>query len=149
MRRRSKLVAKVHQSLRGNLRVAECPSRSVLDHVTSRWGALVLLLLREDILRFSELARGIGGVSEKMLTQTLRSLEGDGFLVRTVYPTRPPKVEYRLTRLGEEVALRVESLTEWVEDHTQEILAIRSKRAGAPKSGNRKIAEDHSQARSQ
>lgn len=132
MRRHSKLVAKVQQALKGNLRVVDCPSRSVLDHVTSRWGSLVLLLLLEDIRRFSELARGIGGVSEKMLTQTLRTLEADGLLLRTVYPTSPPKVEYRLTQLGEDVALHVKSLTDWVEENTPEILAIRSKRIGVP-----------------
>lgn len=128
MRRRSKLVAKVQQRLKGNLRVAECPSRSVLDHVTSRWGSLVLLLLLEDVRRFSELARGIGGVSEKMLTQTLRTLEVDGLLLRTVYPTRPPKVEYRLTARGKGAARHIKSLTDWVEENTPEIVATRSMR---------------------
>jgi DNA-binding HxlR family transcriptional regulator len=130
MLRPSKLVAKVQQARKGNLRVAECPSRSVLDHVTSRWGSLVLLLLLEDIRRFSELARGIGGVSEKMLTQTLRTLEADGLLLRTVYPTSPPKVEYSLTQLGVGVALHIKSLTDWVEENTPEILATRSKHIG-------------------
>jgi DNA-binding HxlR family transcriptional regulator len=130
MRRQSKLVAKVQQALKGNLRVADCPSRSVLDHVTSRWGSLVLLLLLEGTRRFSELAREIGGVSEKMLTQTLRTLEADGLLLRTVYATSPPTVEYSLTQLGEGVALHVKSLTDWVEENTPEILATRSKRIG-------------------
>src|SRR3954452_2345518 len=128
MRRQSKLVAKVQQTRKGNLRVADCPSRSVLDHVTSRWGSLVLLLLLEGTRRFSELAREIGGVSEKMLTQTLRTLEADGLLLRTVYATSPPTVEYSLTQLGEGVALHVKSLTDWVEENTPEILATRSKR---------------------
>ena len=128
MRRRSKLVAKVQQRLKGNLRVAECPSRSVLDHVMSRWGSLVILLLLEDVRRFSELARGIGGVSEKMLTQTLRTLEVDGLLLRTVYPTRPPKVEYRLTARGKGAARHIKSLTDWVEENTPEIVATRSMR---------------------
>ena len=130
MQRQSKLVAKVQQALKGNLRVADCPSRSVLDHVTSRWGSLVLLLLLEGTRRFSELAREIGGVSEKMLTQTLRTLEADGLLLRTVYSTSPPTVEYSLTQLGEGVALHVKSLTDWVEENTPEILATRSKRIG-------------------
>ena len=80
--------------------------------------------------RFSELAREIGGVSEKMLTQTLRTLEADGLLLRTVYSTSPPTVEYSLTQLGEGVALHVKSLTDWVEENTPEILATRSKRIG-------------------
>jgi DNA-binding HxlR family transcriptional regulator len=89
-------------------------------------GSLVLLLLLDDTQRFSELARGIGGVSEKMLAQTLKALEADGLLLRRVYPTIPPKVEYSLTRLGEEVALHVKSLTDWVEENTPDILVIRS-----------------------
>ena len=123
-----KVIESVQKRIRGNLQVAECPSRSVLEHVTSRWGALVLLLLMDRTQRFSELARGIGGVSEKMLAQTLKALEADGLLLRTVYPTIPPKVEYSLTRLGGEVALHVKALTDWVEEHTSEILENRSKR---------------------
>jgi DNA-binding HxlR family transcriptional regulator len=130
MRRQSKLVAKVQQALKGNLRVADCPSRSVLDHVTSRWGSLALLVLLEGTRRFSELARGIGGVSEKMLTQTLRTLEADGLLLRTVYATSPPTVEYSLTQLGGEVVLHIKSLTYWVEQNTPERLTTRSKPIG-------------------
>lgn len=116
---------------RGNLQDANCPSRSVLDHVTSRWGALVLLILLGGTQRFSELGRGIGGVSEKMLAQTLKVLEADGLVLRTVYPTVPPKVEYGLTALGGEVAHHIKTLTDWVEDHVAEVLKFRSKRAGA------------------
>jgi len=101
----------------------------VLEHVTSRWGVLVLLLLVDGTQRFSELARGIDGVSEKMLAQTLKALEEDGLLQRTVYPTVPPKVEYSLTRLGSEVAVHIRSLTDWVEENTSEILENRSKRS--------------------
>ena len=129
MTNQSKLIAKVQGRRKANLRAAGCPSRSVLDHVTSRWGSLVLLLLLDGTQRFSELARGIGGVSEKMLAQTLKALEADGLLLRTVYPTIPPKVEYTLTRLGSEVAVHVRSLTDWVEENTSEILEIRSGRA--------------------
>jgi len=127
MAQRSRLVAKVQRARKGNLRVADCPSRTVLDHVTSRWGSLVLLLLMDGTQRFSELARGIGGVSEKMLAQTLRALEADGLLLRNVIPAIPPKVEYSLTRTGREVALHIKSLTDWIEENTPEILAIRSK----------------------
>ncbi len=122
----SKVIASIQKKVKGNLRAFDCPSRSVLGHVTSRWGSLVLLLLLEGTLRFSELARAIGGVSEKMLAQSLQALEADGLISRKVHPTIPPKVEYSLTPLGGEVALHVKSLTDWVEDHTPEILEIRA-----------------------
>lgn len=111
---------------RGDLYNADCPSRSVLDHVTSRWGSLVLILLLKGTHRFSELARGIGGVSEKMLAQSLKALEADGFIVRKVYPTVPPKVEYSLTSSGTECAQRVHSLTNWVEDSIDLVLKHRT-----------------------
>jgi DNA-binding HxlR family transcriptional regulator len=114
---------------KGNLYDANCPSRIVLDHVTSRWGSLVLLVLLDGTLRFSELARAIGGVSEKMLAQTLQTLEADGLLTRTVYPTIPPKVEYSLTNLGKEAALHIRTLTNWVEENVSTVLKHQSKRA--------------------
>src|SRR6186997_2589744 len=83
---------------------AECPSRRVLDHLTSRWGVLVLIALADEMHRFSALRRKVGGVSEKMLAQTLSTLEADGFVSRTAYPEVPPRVEYRLTALGREAA---------------------------------------------
>jgi DNA-binding HxlR family transcriptional regulator len=126
-----KVITSVQTRLKANLRAADCPSRSVLDHVTSRWGSLVLLLLLDGSQRFSELARSIGGVSEKMLAQTLKALESDGLLLRNVYPTIPPKVEYSLTRLGGEVAVHIKALTDWVEENTSEILEIRSERSVA------------------
>src|SRR5262245_44394130 len=90
-----------------DLESANCPSREILDHVTSRWGVLVLLVLRERTHRFSELRQRIGGVSEKMLAQTLRILEGDGFVNRRAYAEVPPRVEYALTPMGGEVAAHV------------------------------------------
>ena len=123
-----KASAKLLASRKGNVYDAYCPSRSVLDHVTSRWGSLVLLVLLDGKQRFNELVRGIGGVSEKMLAQTLKSLEEDGLLVRTVFPTKPPRVEYQLTRLGIEAGNHVKALTDWVEDNVSEVLMIRSKR---------------------
>ena len=111
----------------GNLFMENCPTRSVLDHVTSRWGSLVVVLLMEETYRFSELAYRIGGVSEKMLAQTLRVLEADGFVLRTVYPTKPPKVEYSLTPLGRELATRMAELTGWVESNVAKVLAHREK----------------------
>lgn len=106
----------------------DCPGREILDHVTSRWGFLILLALRKGPLRFFELRDQIGGVSEKMLSQTLRMLEGDGFLLRTVEPSIPPKVTYRLTRLGRSLSLTLGKLLDWVDTHTNDVLAARRAR---------------------
>ncbi|MFZ4300544.1 winged helix-turn-helix transcriptional regulator [Streptomyces cinereoruber] len=92
-----------------------CPSRAVLEHVTSRWGVLVLASLLERPYRFSELRRRIGNVSEKMLAQTLRTLERDGFVHRDAKPVIPPRVDYALTPLGTEAARRVRELAHWSE----------------------------------
>ena len=85
----------------GNLFAEQCPSRDVLKHLTSRWGVLVMVALRDGTHRFSDLRRKMGGVSEKMLAQTLQWLEQDGFINRVAYPVVPPHVEYSLTPLGE------------------------------------------------
>jgi DNA-binding HxlR family transcriptional regulator len=127
MRTSAKVLTSRQKRRKGNLYDPHCPSRSVLDHVTSRWGSLVLLFLLDGTHRFSELVRGIGGVSEKMLAQSLKALEADGLLVRTVYPTIPPKVEYSLTQSGHEVAEHIEALTDWVEDNVAAVMKHRSK----------------------
>ena len=111
---------------RGVLFSEKCPSREVLKHVTSRWGVLVLVALLGGTHRFSDLRRKIGGVSEKMLAQTLQWLEGDGFVLRTAYPVVPPHVEYSLTPLGLEVAQRVEGLADWIEENLPRILQSQS-----------------------
>lgn len=104
------------QQLRhGNLLAADCPSREVLKHVTSRWGVLVLIVLETRTHRFSELRRAIGGVSERMLAQTLQWLEGDGLVLRTAREVVPPHVEYSLTPLGREAAEKVRVLADWIE----------------------------------
>ncbi|MGW0567761.1 winged helix-turn-helix transcriptional regulator [Streptomyces tauricus] len=92
-----------------------CPYRLVLEHVTSRWGVLVLIELRERPYRFSELRRAIGRVSEKMLTQTLQTLERDGLVHRDAQPVIPPRVDYSLTDLGREAAEQVLALALWTE----------------------------------
>lgn len=92
-----------------------CPSRGVLEHVTSRWGVLVLVALRERGYRFSELRRRVAGVSEKMLAQTLQTLERDGMVLREAHPVIPPRVDYSLTPLGMEAAEYVSALAHWVE----------------------------------
>ena len=106
----------------GNLYAADCPSRIVLDHITTRWSSLILVMLLERAHRFSELARRIGGVSERMLAHSLHALEADGFVLRVVYPTKPPKVEYSLTPLGCELAAHVQTLTQWVETNVSRVL---------------------------
>lgn len=93
-----------------------CPSRRLLSHVTSRWGALVMIALQDGTHRFSALRRRIGGVSERMLAQTLRVLEEDGFVRRTAHPVVPPHVDYELTTLGQQVAERVRALAICIED---------------------------------
>jgi DNA-binding HxlR family transcriptional regulator len=104
-----------------------CPERGILEHVTSRWGVLVLAELDGGrSLRFSELRRAIGGVTEKMLTQTLRTLERDGFVVRRALPVIPPHVTYTLTPLGEDAALRVRQLSEWTASCADTVLAARA-----------------------
>lgn len=100
---------------RPDVNATGCPSRLVLEHVTSRWGVLILAALRERTHRFSELRRAIGGVSEKMLAQTLQTLERDGFVHRDAHPVIPPRVDYSLTELGREAAEQVWALARWSE----------------------------------
>lgn len=100
---------------RGDLMAAACPSREVLKHITSRWGVLVLIALEGRTLRFSQIRRMIGGVSERMLAQTLQWLEHDGMLDRVAFDVVPPHVEYSLTPLGQEAAEKVRSLADWIE----------------------------------
>jgi DNA-binding HxlR family transcriptional regulator len=97
----------------------------VLDHLTSRWGVLILIALQDGTLRFSALRRRIGGVSERMLSQSLRLLEEDGFVRRTAHPVVPPHVEYDLTPLGRQVAEKVHALATCIEDNLAQIMAGR------------------------
>jgi DNA-binding HxlR family transcriptional regulator len=110
---------------RGDVLSADCPSRVVLNHVTNRWGGLVLLVLREGVHRFSELRRRIDGVSERMLAQTLQDLEADGFVKRQVHPVMPPHVDYELTPLGYEVSMHVYELIDCIEGNLPRILRNR------------------------
>ena len=107
--------------------LAECPSRQLLDRISDKWVALVLAALGSDgPMRYSELARRLAGVSQKMLTQTLRSLERDGLLTRTVTPTVPVTVTYELTDLGGSLQQLMHGLKAWAESHMGEVLANRS-----------------------
>ena len=117
------------QQLRdGNLFAEQCPSRELLKHVTSRWGVLILVALRDGTHRFSDLRRKMGGVSEKMLAQSLQALEQDGFINRVSYPVVPPHVEYSLTPLGEQVSDKVAALADWIEMNLPQVLAQRDER---------------------
>ncbi|MFD9909782.1 winged helix-turn-helix transcriptional regulator [Streptomyces sp. NPDC059063] len=104
---------------------AMCPHRLVLEHVTSRWGVLVLIALAERSYRFSELRREIGRVSEKMLTQTLQTLERDGLVHRDAKPVIPPRVDYSLTDLGREASEQVRALAAWTDRRMDDVLKAR------------------------
>lgn len=112
---------------RGDVLSERCPSRDVLNHVTSRWGVLVLIALLDGKCRFSELRRKINGVSERMLAQTLQRLEGDGFVLRKAYPVVPPHVEYSLTSLGREISQHVKGLADWIELNMDKIESVRAR----------------------
>ncbi len=101
---------------------AACPSRIVLDHVTSKWGVLVLVALSGETLRWGELRRRAQGISEKMLAQTLRTLERDGLVHRDAHPVIPPRVDYSLTARGRELAALLLPLVEWTVTHAEDIL---------------------------
>lgn len=113
--------------LLGQVLSNECPSREIMEHLTTKWSVLVLRCLSEGVHRFSELKQRIEGVSEKMLAQTLKTLEKDGFLLRTVYPVVPPKVEYQLTVLGAQAANKMNELIGWIERNLPEILENKEK----------------------
>ena len=91
----------------------DCPIRNVLDRIGDQWSLLVLLQLAHGVHRFSALQRAIGDISKRVLADTLRKLERDGFVSRKVYPSVPPKVEYRLRPLGESLATQLRPLVEW------------------------------------
>lgn len=99
-----------------------CPTRVVLDHVMSKWGVLVLMALTEGTTRWGELRRRVDGISEKMLASTLRTLEKDGFVARTSYPEVPPRVEYSLTPLGDDLMERMMPLMAWIGVHARDIV---------------------------
>lgn len=101
----------------------DCPSREILEHLTNKWSVLILRCLTEGVHRFSRLNQRIEGISEKMLAQTLKILERDGFVLRTVYPEIPPRVEYQLTVTGAQAAEKINALITWVERNMPELVA--------------------------
>ena len=99
-----------------------CPTREILDRIADKWTTLIIgILAHGGTRRFNELRRMIGGISQKMLTQTLRDLERDGLVRRTLYPEIPPRVEYQLTALGETLCEPIAALSTWASDHMQEV----------------------------
>ena len=99
-----------------------CPSRLLLDRIGDKWSVLVIAILGEGSHRFSELRARIDGISQKMLTQTLRALERDGMVSRTVYPEIPPRVEYELTSSGHSLTVPLRALTEWAVAHMPDVV---------------------------
>lgn len=110
---------------RGNAFDPDCPTRVVLDRIGDKWTVLVIGALHDGSLRFSELRARIGGVAPKVLTQTLRAMERDGLLTRTVHAQVPPRVDYELTALGASLTEPIATLTDWAETHLSRILASR------------------------
>ncbi|WP_214406302.1 winged helix-turn-helix transcriptional regulator [Pseudonocardia lacus] len=111
--------------------LAACPARQLLDRISDKWVTLVLTALADGPQRYSQLGRRIAGASEKMLTQTLRALEHDGLVARTVTASVPVRVDYRLTPLGESLLPLVASIKQWAEAHMDEVLAARAAHAAA------------------
>ena len=116
------------ETTRWDMLKQHCPTRQVLTRIADKWTMLVITLLaEEEKLRFSELRRQIEGISQKMLTQTLRGLERDGLVTRTVYPTVPVTVEYRLTNLGRSLAETVDAIRSWAYANMDEIETARDR----------------------
>ena len=109
---------------------ARCGAQQVLERIADRWTALVIYALADGTKRYSELQRTIGGVSQKMLTQTLRNLERDGLVGRRVYPVIPPKVEYSLTPLGRTLIEPLRAICRWAEKHLAELEQSRARSHG-------------------
>ncbi len=111
----------------GDLYSESCPCRSILDLVASKWSTLIIGRLEEEPHRFGQLRRAVPGITQKMLTQTLRRLERDGLVARTVLTQmRPPQVEYSLTPLGQSAAKPLAAIGQWSEQHLQDVLAARN-----------------------
>ena len=110
-----------------NAFLAECPSRLLLDRLSDKWTTLLLVALADGPQRYSELARAVAGVSQKMLTQTLRSLERDGLITRHVTPSVPVRVDYELTDLGRSLLPVVRAVKDWAEVHMPDVRAARAR----------------------
>ena len=109
--------------MKPNAYSAECPTRQILDRVGDKWAVLILLLIRDEPMRFNALRRAIEGISQKMLSQVLKSLERDGLIKRRVFATVPVTVEYSITPLGKTLAAAVDPLRDWAEQNLKEVLS--------------------------
>lgn len=106
----------------------DCPVRTVLDRFGDKWSILVILILgSHEKMRFNELNREIGDISQKMLTVTLRTLEADGLVKRTIYPEVPPRVEYEITSIGKSLLPHIDGLSKWAVDNLATIKTSREK----------------------
>lgn len=115
---------------RPNVQIADCPSRQALGLIADKWTMLVIKALADGIGRYGALGREIEGISQKMLTQTLRALERDGLVSRTVHPVVPPMVDYALTPLGETLIVPLAAISAWAEEHMDEVQAARRRHEG-------------------
>jgi DNA-binding HxlR family transcriptional regulator len=106
--------------------LAACPARQLLDRISDKWVTLIITALADGPQRYSDLSRRIAGVSQKMLTQTLRSLERDGLITRSVTPSVPVRVDYQLTALGQTLLPLIASIKGWAESHMPEVAAART-----------------------
>jgi DNA-binding HxlR family transcriptional regulator len=112
----------------GYLHGTDCrPAAEILSRIGDKWSVMLVMELHGGTKRFSELRRALAGISQKMLTASLRGLERDGFVTRTIYPTIPPKVEYELTDLGRELAIPVRALGEFAVQNRARVLAARER----------------------
>jgi len=119
----------MEENLKKYTNVENCPVRNILDRFGDKWSTLVLLILGEsEKLRFNELQKCIGSISQKMLTVTLKKLEEDGLVNRTIYPQVPPKVEYELTNLGHSLLPNIQGLVKWANENMDEIWSNRMMR---------------------
>lgn len=112
-------------TMKGNIYDPDCPTRAVLDRVGDKWTVLVVLVLRDGPRRFSQVRDQIGGVAPKVLTQTLRRLERDGIVTRTVFPEIPPRVEYALTPLGRSLEHPIRVISGWAEENMPAVTRAR------------------------
>ena len=108
---------------RGNVYAGNCPTRQLLDRIGDKWSVLILLLLGAEDLRFNRLKRRIDGISQKMLSQTLRSLERDGLVTREVESTMPVMVTYGITPLGRELLIALSFMMDWAETRIEDVAA--------------------------
>lgn len=115
------------ETMNWNVFSSKCPTRQVLDRIAEKWTVLIIRRLSDGTMRFAELRRAVDGISQKVLTNTLRGLERDGIVTRRVYASVPPKVEYSLTELGKSLSELMAGVCEWAEANIERVQAARSR----------------------